>query len=184
METATSPARKQSPGSCSRGVKHMWHADGTRRPCCLCPVGHLSKILSPWPGSSWETTQEQQHFQIPGPGTALVVTRSTSGPSQSLTYNYSQQAWWKREGNILNLVVFFLALCMREEVSTAWRSRCLKITTAARLQPSPPAALLLNRQHITRRRPEETHWHSIAALLLLFRGTWGEETTTLLLEAR
>lgn len=80
----------------------------------------------------------------------------------------------KREGNILNLVVFFVcffAESIREEVATAWHSQCLKIMTAPRLQPSPPAAPLLNRQHITRRRPEETHWHSTAALLLLFRGT-------------
>lgn len=50
----------------------MWHADGTRRPCCLCPVGHLSKSCHRVQEAAEKPHRKNSIFKYQDPGQHLL----------------------------------------------------------------------------------------------------------------
>lgn len=97
--------RKQSPGSHSRGMKHMWHKDGTSRLRCGCPFGHLlwsCRARKQPPPHSLGTTQKGWHFQMPGPGRFL-------GTSQTRSFRRSR--WNFQKASLTGVMTLCGALC-------------------------------------------------------------------------
>ena len=172
--------RKQSPGSHSRGAKHMWHEDGTRRQRRGCPVGHLL-----WSCSQGQEAPQKPHrkngiFKCQGPGQRSFPP----GAPRHIPDTELQTLSAGLPESILNWSVTpcgaFVGVrneTARVEAAAAWLARRPKIITLPHLGPSPRAAPLRSKQGAHYQtassleglstRPEETYWHSTAGVMLL-----------------
>lgn len=135
--------RKQSPGSRSRGVKHMWHEDCTRRQRHGCPVGHLL----------WSCSQDQEAhpqkvhrkndiFKMPGPQQhSFPLGTPQHIPASGLQmHSVGLPEPIVDSTTPCRVFVGVQIEATRVEVATAWLNHRPKIITLPYLGPSPQAA--------------------------------------------
>ncbi|KAK5922896.1 hypothetical protein CgunFtcFv8_020123 [Champsocephalus gunnari] len=130
---------------------------------------HLAICCAPAARKPPETTLEEWHFQMPGPGTALVrPPRDILGTSQRLC---SQWGFQKTSSTgVMTPCGAFVGETARVEAASARLTHRPKIITLPYLGPSPWAAPLWSRQGAISRllsgaclQPDQNYWHSTAA---------------------
>ncbi|KAI9541129.1 hypothetical protein NQZ68_033589 [Dissostichus eleginoides] len=147
-------------------MKHMWHEDGTRRPHCECPFGHL--LCSCSQEAPQKPHRKNGIFKCQGPGQRSPPPRDILGTSQRLC---SQWGFQKTSSTgVMTPCGAFVGETARVEAASARLTHRPKIITLPYLGPSPRAAPLWSKQGAITRllsgaclQPDQNYWHSTAA---------------------